>query len=148
MSIRHSASRMERWHLSVPVQGKGSCTKRGKCRPISLLSVPRKCFAHVLFSRMQPLLNTVIRSNQVSLGDEQWTLSLIAGFELNCTEHLTIRFTWHILTSKWLLTNIGFTMVPWGRGPHLGMGPYSWVVCVVRAAAVCPSAKGRACRGN
>ena len=55
--------------ITALYKGKGSKADCGNCRPITLLSVPGKVFAHVLLARIKPLLLTN-RRPQVRLHDE------------------------------------------------------------------------------
>jgi len=56
--------RLEGWYPDSTVQEKGPKTECGSYRPITLLSVPRKVFAHVLLARIQPLLDITRRPKQ------------------------------------------------------------------------------------
>jgi len=50
--------------IIILYRGKGAKNTCSNHRPITLLSVPGKIFAHVILARIQPLLDSVIRPQQ------------------------------------------------------------------------------------
>lgn len=74
--IRQSTSRMERWHHSDPVQGKGSHTVCGNYRPISLM-ISGKVFALIPVGRMQLLLTRHRHLEQSGVTVRQSTMDTV-----------------------------------------------------------------------
>jgi len=63
-------------------KGKGERATCGSYRPITLLSVPGKVFAHVLLARLQPLFNSVRRPQQCSFTAGRSTIDAILALRL------------------------------------------------------------------
>jgi len=70
-------------------KGKGPKSECSKYRPITLLSVPGKVFAHVILARIQPLLGRTRRPQQSGFTRGSSTIDAI----------LAIRFQKSILSS-------------------------------------------------
>ena len=63
-------------------KGKGPKTKCSSYRPITLLSVPGKVFAHVLLSRIQPLLESARRPQQSGFTAGRSTVDAVLALRL------------------------------------------------------------------
>ena len=68
-------------------KGKGSRTACSSYRPISLLSVPGKVFAHVLLERLQPLLTRHRRPQQSGFTQSRSTIDAILALRLLAEIH-------------------------------------------------------------
>jgi len=68
--------------LTAIYKGKGPKTECGSYRPITLLSVPGKVFAHVLLARIQPLLDTLRRPEQSGFVAGRSTIDAILALRL------------------------------------------------------------------
>jgi len=79
-------------------KGNGPKTKCSSYRPITLLSVPGKVFAHVLLSRIQPLFESARRPQQSGFTAGGSTVDAILA--LSCIGSLIAHSTWPTLTSK------------------------------------------------
>ena len=63
-------------------KGKGTKTECSNYRPITLLSVPGKVFAHVLLARIQPLLDMTRRPEQSGFVAGRSTMDAILALRL------------------------------------------------------------------
>ena len=77
-------------------KGKGSHTDCGSYRPISLLSVPGKVFAHVLLARIQPLLNKQKRPQQSGFTAGRSTMDAILALRLLAELHRAFNRPLHV----------------------------------------------------
>ena len=68
-------------------KGKGSRTECSSYRPITLLSVPGKVFAHVLLARLDPLLQNHRRPHQFGFSRCRSTLDAILALRLLAEIH-------------------------------------------------------------
>jgi len=68
-------------------KGKGPRNECASYRPVTLLSVPGKVFAHVLFSRVDPLLRSKRRFEQSGFTSGQSTLDAILALRLLSEVH-------------------------------------------------------------
>jgi len=68
--------------LTALYKGKGPKTECGSYRPITLLSVPGKVFAHVLLARIQPLLDITRRPEQSEFVAGRSTIDAILALRL------------------------------------------------------------------
>jgi len=67
--------------------GKGCRAECGSCRPITLLSVPGKVFAHILVARLDPLLREHRRPHQSGFTRCRSTLDAILALRLLAELH-------------------------------------------------------------
>ena len=77
-------------------KGKGSRTICSSYRPISLLSVPGKVFAHVLLEQLQPLLTRQRRPQQSSFTRSRSTINAILTLRLLAELHREFRKPLHV----------------------------------------------------
>ena len=63
-------------------KGKGPKDECGSYRPISLLSVPGKVFAHLLLERLKPLLQSMQRPQQLGFTAGRFTIDAILALRL------------------------------------------------------------------
>jgi len=68
-------------------KGKGPRNECGSHRPITLLSVPGKVFAHILLARLDPLLQKHRRPHQSSFTRCRSTLDAILALQLLAEIH-------------------------------------------------------------
>jgi len=77
-------------------KGKGSHSICSNYRPISLLSVPGKVFAHVLLARIQPLLNQCRRPQQSGFTTGRSTIDAILALRLLAELHRAYNRPLHV----------------------------------------------------
>ena len=77
-------------------KGKGLRTSCSNHRPISLLSVPGKVFAHVLLARLQPLLTTHRRPQQSGFTRSRSTIDAILSVRLLSQLHREFNRPLHV----------------------------------------------------
>ena len=76
--------------ITALYKGKGSKTDCGNYRPITLLSVPGKVFAHVLLARIKPLLLTDRRPQQSGFTTGRSTADAVLALRLLAVIHREI----------------------------------------------------------
>jgi len=68
-------------------KGKGPVADPGSYRPITLLSIPGKVFAHILFARIKPLLDATRRPQQSGFVAGRSTIDAILALRLLAEIH-------------------------------------------------------------
>ena len=77
-------------------KGKGHRNECSSYRPITLLSVPGKVFAHVLLARLQPLLTPARRPQQSGFTAGRSTMDAILALRLLSEIHREFRRPLHV----------------------------------------------------